>query len=209
MLKQDEPVQVTANDLTYDGKASKATYSGSAWLWQKEAKIKAGTITIDDKSGDLTAAGGVTTTTPLVREGRDKKKERALSTGSAKDFQYEESLRRATYTGDAHLVDTQGDLQATKVELYLKASGDEVDRAEAHEHVTLVENGRTTTGDELKYFSVEERYELTGTLIHHVDACKQETVALTLTLFKDTNKIIVNGNPQHLTRTKSDGSACP
>jgi LPS export ABC transporter protein LptC/lipopolysaccharide transport protein LptA len=209
MLKQDQPVSVTATRLTYDGAAAKATYTGSALLWQGETKIKGASMVIDDTSGDLTAAGGVTTTSMLVQEGQDGKKARVLSTVTAQDFRYEESLRRATYTGRAHLVDPQGDLNATTIELYLKPSGDEVDRAEAHEQVTLVENGRQTTGDELKYFSAEQRYDLAGKPVHHQDACQRESTARTLTLFKGTNKIIANSGPQGLTRTKSDGSTCP
>jgi lipopolysaccharide export system protein LptA len=212
MLKKDQAVSVTANDLTYDGTASKATYTTNAVLWQGETKIRGTTIVIDDTSGDLTASGGVSTTSLLLQGGgadKDKKKERVLSRGSAKDFRYEESERRATYTGEARLVDPQGDLNATKIELYLTDSGDEVEHAEAHEHVVLLENGRKTTGDELKYFSAEERYDMKGRLIHHVDACKRESTALTLTLFRGSSKVIATGGPQNLTSTKADGAPCP
>jgi lipopolysaccharide transport protein LptA len=211
MLKQEDPVSVIANELQYDGRASKATYAGSAQLWQGQTKIKAGSITIDDKSGDLTALNGVTTTTMLVREGKDKKKERVESTGEGKEFRYEEAVRRATYSGDAHLVSPQGDIRAVTIELYLKASGDEVDRAEAHQQVTIVvaEKGRKASGDELKYFSADGRYDLTGKPAAFSEPCTRENTALTLTFFETTDRLIVGGSPQSPTRTKSDGAACP
>jgi lipopolysaccharide transport protein LptA len=210
MLKQDEPVSVTANELQYDGQASKATYTGSAQLWQGQTKVKGGSITIDDKSGDLTALGGVTTTTMLVREGKDKKKERVESRGEGKEFRYEESVRRATYSGDAHLVGPQGDIRAVTIELFLKESGDEVERAEGHERVTVVaEKGRKATGDELKYASADGRYDLSGKPAIFSEPCARETTALTLTFFEASDRLIVNGSPQRPTATKSDGTACP
>ena len=50
------------------------------------------------------------------------------SVASAADLKYEEAARRAAYTGDAHVVGPQGDMTATKIELYLKPSGDELER---------------------------------------------------------------------------------
>ena len=48
----------------------------------------------------------------------------------------------------------QGDMTAATIELYLKPSGDELDRLEAYEGVTLREpNRRKTTGSRLTYFS--------------------------------------------------------
>ena len=56
MLKEDKPVNVTADALDYDGSASKAVYSGSAQLWQDETSIKGKTIVLDEKTGDVSAA---------------------------------------------------------------------------------------------------------------------------------------------------------
>jgi LPS export ABC transporter protein LptC/lipopolysaccharide transport protein LptA len=208
MLKQDQPVNVTANDLTYDGNASHAVYSGAAQLWQGETTIKAASITIDSRSGDLNAAGPVTTTTVMKQEGKDGKKEQVRSIGSAKDFSYDDAARRATYTGDAHLSGPEGDTTAARIELYLKESGDEIDRAEAYEGVTLREQNRKTTGSRLTYHADEQRYVVTGTPVSIVDECGRETVGSTLTFFRTTDSIIVDGNEQ--VRTQSKGkSNCP
>ena len=129
MLKQNEPVNVTGKSLNYDGAASKATYTGAALLWQGDTSVKGESIVIDDRTGDLSASGSVTTTTMLEDVDKDKKKTRVRSIGTSKEFQYEEMLHRATYTGDAHLSGPEGDMTGAKIELYLKPSGDELDRA--------------------------------------------------------------------------------
>ena len=57
MLKQDQPVTVTAHDLDYDGVRSTATYAGDARLYQGDTSIKGETLVVDDKNGDLSASG--------------------------------------------------------------------------------------------------------------------------------------------------------
>ena len=114
MLKPDQPVIVTADELSYDGPAAMAAYAGNAQLYQGETFIKGSTILIDENTGDLTANGSVTTAISLEQETNDKRKERVRSVASAADLNYEEAVRRATYTGDAHVIGQQGDMTATK-----------------------------------------------------------------------------------------------
>lgn len=209
MLKSDQPVNVTSVDLDYDGAKSIALYTGSAQLWQGDTTIKGTTITIDSRTGDLTAQGPVLTTAMLEETDKDQNKQRTRSIGTSKDFKYEEEPRRATYTGDAHMNGPQGDMTAAKIELYLKQSGDELDKAEAYDGVTLrEENGRKTTGAHLTYFGNEARYLVTGTPVKIVDACNRETIGKTLTFFKATDRIVVDGNEQVRTQTKGATSNC-
>lgn len=209
MLKGDQPVNVTASDLDYDGAKSMAVYTGSAQLWQGDTTIKASSIAIDNKSGDLTSEGPVTTAAILEETDKDQKKQRVRSIGTSKDFRYEEAPRRATYTGDAHMRGPQGDMTANRIELYLKPSGDELERAEAYDSVTLhEESGRKTTGARLTYFGAEARYVVTGAPVKVVDACNRETIGKTLTFFKATDRIVVDGNEQVRTQTKGGATTC-
>jgi lipopolysaccharide transport protein LptA len=208
MLKQDQPVNVTADSLSYDGQASLATYTGNTQLWQSDTSIKGSAIAIDSQSGDLTAAGPVTTATAMVQQDKSGRKERVRSVGTAKDFKYEEAARRATYTGEAHITGPQGDLISPRIELYLKPSGDELDRAEAYEGVTLRADNRKTVGLRLTYFGVDERYFVTGMPVTIVDECGRETVGRQATYFKASERVVVDGNEQ--TRTQTTGkSNCP
>jgi lipopolysaccharide export system protein LptA len=207
MLKQDQPVNVTANELDYDGTASRATYTGAAQLWQADTSVKGATITIDDKTGDLSATGPVATTTMLEQTGDDQKKERVRSIATAGAFKYDDALHRATYTGDAHMSGPQGDMTAAKIELYLKPSGDEVERAESHDDantMTLREQSRTTTGVHLTYTAADDRYVVTGTPVKIVDQCGRETTGGTLTFHKATDSIVIDGKGFR-TQTKGGG----
>lgn len=220
MLKQDQPVNVLANDLDYDGTKALATYTGDARLFQAETSVKGSTIVVDDKTGDLTASGDVISTTVLeqntTKEAKDAKdensatptKSRVNSIAKAKDMKYEDALRRLTYTGDAQLSNPDGTLNAEKIELYLKPSGNELDRAEGYESMTLREQNRKTTGRRLTYTADDEKYLITGAPVTIIDECGRQTTGKTLTFFKATDNVIVDGNQQVRTQTKGGNNKC-
>jgi LPS export ABC transporter protein LptC len=213
MLKQDAPVNVLGTALEYDGTKSVAVYTGDARLFQGETSVKADSIAIDSKSGGLVASGNVTSATLLQQTANtkeDKKKpdapkERVRSIASATDLRYDDDDRRLTYSGGAHLSNRDGDMQAEKIELYLKPSGDELDRAEAFDALTLKEQNRKTTGARMTYTADSEQYIISGAPVKIVDECGRETIGKTLTFLKATDRIVVDGNQQIRTLTKSGG----
>jgi lipopolysaccharide export system protein LptA len=165
MLKQDEPVNVTANRLSYDGGGGLATYSGNAKLWQGATQIQAATITLDDKKGNLTGEGKVVTLMLLTDTDPKSKATKTTQTiGRAQSFVYDDARRLATYTTEAHLNGAQGDVRADKLELYLGEGGQDLERAEAYGAVTVKEGIRTATGTRLTYTAAEDQYLMTGTV---------------------------------------------
>jgi LPS export ABC transporter protein LptC/lipopolysaccharide transport protein LptA len=215
MLKQDQPVNVLGEKLDYDGTTSKSTYTGAARLFQGDTSIKGDTIVIDNKGGNLTASGGITTTTVLetnstkdTKGTKDTKRDRRPSIATAKDLKYDDADRRLTYTGDAHMTGPEGDMTAARIELYLKESGDELERAEAYEKLTLREQNRETRGEKMIYTTANETYVITGAPVKIVDQCQRETVGKTLTFNKGTDSIVVDGNSQIRTQTKGGNGKC-
>jgi lipopolysaccharide transport protein LptA len=212
MLKQDQPVTVLADSLTYDGTKGTATYTGNSRLFQGDTTVKGDSIAVDEKRGDLNALGHAMTTTTREQTNKDKKKERQQSTATAQDMKYEDGIRRLTYTGAAHVVGPEGDMSAAKIELYLKPSGDELERAEAYadatDKMTLREQNRTTTGTHMTYTADRETYVVDGLPATIVDECGRETIGRTLTFVKATDTIVVDGNQQIRTQTKGGSAKC-
>jgi LPS export ABC transporter protein LptC len=207
MLKQDQAVAVTGDVLKYDGEANRAAYDGHAQLWQTETSIKGGTITIDSKTGDLTAAGSVVTTTVLEQSDKEKKKKQRLpSMATSKAFSYSDKARRAHYDGDVHFSQAENDLSAATVDLFLTPQGNELERAEASDPgngIVLREQGRRTTGSKLSYSAADERYDVTGAPVTVVDQCGRATNGRTLTFRKSTDTIEIDGNRRVRTQTKN------
>ena len=216
MLKQDQSVFVVAEYLDYDGTASAAVYSGGARLFQGDTSIKADTIEIDNKAGNLNATGGVTTAAILKQTGRARETRETKDTESktpslatADDLNYADAQRQLIYTGAAHMTGPNGDMTAARIDLFLKASGDELERAEAFESLTLREQNRETKGAKMIYTTADETYVITGVPVKIVDQCKRETVGRTLTFSKGTDMIVVDGNSQIRTQTKGGSGKCP
>jgi lipopolysaccharide export system protein LptA len=167
ILNQDDPVNVTANRLDYDGDKGTAAYSGDARLFQARTSVKADTIVLDDRHANLDARGHVVTVM-FFEETDAKTKETKLvemdATGDT--LFYDDAKRLATYrsgaSGRAHIVGTQGDVTADVIELFLKEKGNELERAEADTGVIVKEGIRTGTGKHLTYTTATETYEMTG-----------------------------------------------
>jgi len=210
MLKQDQAVTIIAGSLSYDGVASRASYDGGAQLWQADTSIKARSIGIDDKNGDLTADGSVVSTTTIEQTDKAGKKERLRTVATANSFKYVDSRRQAAYRGGVHFTGGQGDLTAESVDLYLKASGNELERAEATDEkggLVLREQGRKTVGSRLTYASADDRYDVSGAPVTITDQCGRVTSGRTLTFRKATDTIEIDGYQRVRTQTRN-GDKC-
>jgi LPS export ABC transporter protein LptC len=212
LLRETEPVNVTAGHLVYDSATSQATYTGEARLWQGETAVHAPTLVLDDARGNLRASGGVRSTLRLddtdETTGKTEKKTTVIT---AQDLVYEEAQRRATYTTDARMNGPEGDVRAATLELHLNARGDALERAEAYEQVTLRSGPRFSSGDRLTYFAADARYVLRGApvkILEQLPAECRETTCRTLTLFRSVDTIACDGNDERRTETKSGGK-CP
>jgi lipopolysaccharide export system protein LptA len=213
MLKQNEPVTVTANRLEYDGATSLATYTGTARLWQEDTEVRADTIVLDDKNGNLRATANVRTMMTLAPKEEDAKARKGKPKTApqptitvAEALLYEDAQRRATYTTKAHMSGPDGDVTADKIELYLTESGGELERAEAYGHVASRQETRRAYGTHLTYVAAKDEYTMVGTPVEVYDDTSPDcklTKGTTLTFHKAVDTITASGNGVSSTQTKS------
>ena len=138
--------------------------------------------------------------------------------GRANEIRYDEAARTVTYSAGAvaptsgqaasvplaQVSGPDGDLRAERIEIVLAREENGVDRLEAYNRVTMVVGARTATGTRLTYHAGEERYVISSTGVTPVsirESC-QETTGRTLTFFKSSDRIIVDGNETRRTETK-------
>lgn len=216
MLKDDQPVNVTAAHLAYDSASGRATYTGDARLWQGETAVQGATIVLDDRKGNLTASGGVRSSWRLL-DTDPKTQVSAMKTtvATGADLVYEDELRRATYTTDARMNGPEGDLRAQTIELYLAPDGDRLERLEAYTDVTLHTEHRESTGARLSYFAADDRYVMATApgapevrILEQLPQECRETLGKTLTFHRATDTIAVDGSDERRTQTTSGGK-CP
>ena len=203
LLRQDKAAYATSDTLNYDSAASLAVYKGNARVWQGETTIKADTIVVDDQKGDLSASGRVVSKMVLDRVNpTTKAREQVRSLASGRELVYEDASRRATYTGDARLNGSEGDLSADRIEMYLAEGGSEMERLEGYGAVTVrTPEGRKASGTRLTYRALTDEYEMTGAPATYEDE-SGETTGNSLTFSRSTDRIVVDGKGLRRTELK-------
>jgi len=203
LLGDSDPVNVIASELTYDEEARRGIYSGQSRLWQGDTVIQAERITLDEAKGDLSADGGVVTTLALASESGDAKAAPTLLRGGT--FTYRDETRRAIYDTKAQMNGEQGNLHADHIELHLAASENRLDRLDARGSVDVALDKRKASGASLVYRPSDERYEISGAPGRFIDECN-ESAGKTLTFFKSSDRVIIDGNEE--VRTETRGGKC-
>ncbi len=209
LLGDQEPVQIIAESLTYDEALRRGEYKGQAVLLQGQTQIKADTLTIDETKGDLTAVGKVLTTLALVRKDAEAGAASLATVGRGGSFTYSDQARRAAYQTAAALDGESGNLRAEKIEIVLAAGENSLERLDASEKVTAIVDQRTVTGARLSYVPADEKYVVTGAPVTMIDAECQEMSGKTLTFFRASDKVQLDGNDEVRSQTKGGGKCVP
>jgi lipopolysaccharide export system protein LptA len=150
----------------------------------------------------LTANGKVMTLLPLASTEEGAK---GNSIGKAGEFEFDEAKRRAVYTKEAHLEGSQGSVRADRIELALAAKGNDLQQLTANGAVKVGVEGQEASGQTLVYHPTDVRYVLNGTPVRLVRDCR-ETVGRSLTFFRHSSQVIVDGNE---IRVMTKGGKCP
>ena len=221
IMKQDRPVNGTSTELIYTGgQESSAEFIGAAQLWQEGDKaevtrIKGDKISVDGKTGNLTAQGSVISTMSVQDVNPTTKvRETSRSTGQGQQMAYEDALRKITYTAKAVLLGVQGDLRGDTIVLVLGENGQDVEHLEATGNVTLKEVDRVTTGDHLTYAAEAAEYKMSGKdkLVRMrkttADGCRMSVGSL-LTFSRISDQLTIVGRQETRTETGSDSSCTP
>ena len=225
LLDDDREVLVSADAVRYDGNAGQTTYTGQAHLWQGATSFWGDTLTLDDRTGDLTARGNVRTNIELVRLNETtQRSEMSLTYAEADTFVYDEAAQRAVYETTARLRSEHVDLKAHRIEVFLETDGRTLDKLQATGDVKLRLDGRWATGESLVYYEAEGRYEMEGApveIVEEVEPVETTTTAppppgaippppscssstgLTLTFYRATDPGTVDGREERRTEIKS------
>lgn len=209
LLDRSQAARVTADRFAYaGGDGGQAVYTGSVQLWQGETTIRADRLVLDRASGDLDATGSARATLRL---------ESGAMVGRAHRIHYADSARSVEYVGQAgpsggaELSGPQGDIRADRLVLALAAGAQTLERMEAAGRVTLTVDKRTVKGGRLRYGVADERYDIDGTAAAPVTIAQgcDSTSGRTLTWFRATDRMLVDGREATRTSTRSRSGPCP
>jgi lipopolysaccharide export system protein LptA len=211
LLTDKEPIVVASDTFVFDEAAGNGVYEGKVVLLQQatDTMIRADSMTVNDKDGTLSATGNVVTNLPVAGVSTSSGKRSSIA--RAGEFSFDDVKRRAVFTKQAQFDGVQGNVRANRIELFLAAGDNSLERLEAHEAVEILVDTRKATGQRLTYSpndeaSADEKYVLTGSPVRLAQEC-QETTGRTLTFYKTATKIQVDGNQE--VRVQAKGGKCP
>jgi lipopolysaccharide transport protein LptA len=205
LLGDKEPVNILSASLTYDEANKKAEYAGQVRLFQGATSINADKLILDEAKGDLTALGKVVTNLEIKNKQADASAKTRPTIGRAETFTYADETRKATYTTNAQIDGDQGHLSAAKLELQLAKGDNTLESIEATGTVNAVVEKRTVTGARLTYSPTDDKYMVFGAPVKMIDADCQETSGKTLTFWKASDRVVVDGNNEVRVLTKGGG----
>ncbi|MGE3277834.1 MAG: LptA/OstA family protein [Vicinamibacterales bacterium] len=199
-------VNVIADDLTFEDATGTVTSKGGARLWQGDTSIQADAITMSDDKGDLSATGKVVAALLLgeAAEGGPRPKP---TIGRGGTFTYAHAKRQALFETAAQLNGPEGDLSADRIQVVLGQADNSVAGLDARGAVRVSVDGREAKGARMHYDPKDARYQLSGTPVSLVEECR-ETTGRTLTFFRGSDRILIDGNEETRTQTKGGGK-CP
>jgi LPS export ABC transporter protein LptC len=233
LLDKERPATITAVSLQYEGHAGRAVYTGTAQLVQGDTAIRGDTLTLDQEKGNLTATGNARSTLALGDRPSVSSAHEIAYDNAARQVTFTGILPPAPKQPPrpapkpppiapnpsgpvsapvapvgraAHLSGPEGDLKAHRIVAVLHESEKRLQRLEAYDNVTLRLDRRIVTGARMTYHA-NGRYEMsstTGVPVRIVEGCR-ETTGRTLTFFKSTDNIIIDGNEEIRTQTTSGG----
>ena len=97
-----------------------------------------------------------------------------------------------------------------QLKLQLAKDDNALEKLEANGAVVALVDKRRVTGVKLVYTQAEEKYLVTGVPVRMIDASCEETIGKTLTFWKASDRVLVDGNNEVRTQTKSGGAGkCP
>lgn len=205
LLADKDPVNIISDSMVYDETAHTVAYTGKVKLLQGDTTIQATTLTLDESKGNLVANGKVITNLMIAGHKDTAGPSSKPTLARSEDFSYADQTRTATYTTNAQLDSDQGNLRAVKLDLQLAKDSNTLERLEANGAVTALVDKRRVSGAKLSYSPDEDKYVVTGAPVKMIDADCQETSGKTLTFWKASDRVQVDGNNEVRTQTKGGG----
>ena len=205
LLAEKDPINIIGESLVYDEAARTADYSGKVVLLQGDTTISADTLSLDETKGDLTANGKVITNLVIAGKAAEPGAKTKPMLARAETFTYSDQTRTAIYSTRAQLDGEQGNLSAGTLNLQLAKGENSLESLDASGAVTAIVDRRTVTGTKLVYSTTDDKYIVTGAPVKMTDAECKETSGKTLTFWKASDRVVVDGNNEVRTQTKGGG----
>ena len=231
LLADEQAVNINAERLSSAAGGDRFVYTGDAMLWQGETAIRAETIDLDREAGNLTAAGTARMSLPMKEGLASGRAARIRYDNAGRILSFSDPAApappsrpqprpvapavpgapAAAAPPQSYLSGPEGEVRADRIDVVLAEGSSATERLDASGGVNLRLGAKRGSSQRLTYLASEQRYELAGTAavpVSVVEGCRA-TTGKTLIFYRSTDRILVDGNEEIRTQTKSDGPCLP
>lgn len=188
----EKPVFVTSNAAEIDHRSETAKFTGNARAWQGSNYVRAESLLIRQKDGELVAEGGVQSLLYDVRRTAGGRSSSAPVFASSTRMTYSRDNRLLRYEQQVSIKQEKDHLQGEVAIVHLSEEND-VLRTDIEKNVVVTQPGRKATGDFAQYTATDERVLLRGEPALVSDDRNGETRGTELVIFLRENRIVGEG----------------
>ncbi len=213
ILATKDPVHVTSSSMNVQQQSGIARYLGRARLWQGANVVEAPSIEFDRPNRSLTAQGTASTPVTSVFVQLDKNGKTTPVVVTAARLVYNDSERRARYTGgvlargDAMTMNSAAAdvilVPAKSKSVQSIVSPSQLDHIVATGNVVVQQQDRRATGEKLVYTAADEKYVMSGGSPMLADSQRGTIRGDSLTFYSRDDRVLVESDESSRTVTRT------
>ncbi|MDQ3181209.1 MAG: LPS export ABC transporter periplasmic protein LptC [Acidobacteriota bacterium] len=183
------PVFITALNANFDHKSEVATYMGNARAWQENNYVRADTLVLQQKQGQLYGEGAVQS---LLYDAKKKENGKEVTVpvfASANKLFYEKDKNLLRYEGNVDIRQGMDRIVAGVASVILN-SQNEVSNTVAENNVVITQPNRKAVGDYAQYTAADEKVILRGNPAKIEDTENGSSQGAQMTVFLREKRIV-------------------
>jgi lipopolysaccharide transport protein LptA len=157
----NDPVFLTSDKAEFDLTNENGLYTGNARAWQQTNYLRADSLFVDQKNGQIKGEGNVQSQLARVRVRRGSNDTSIPVSASAKSVFYDRSERVLRYRDNVDIRQGSDRITAAVVDVYL-SEDNEIRQTVAENSVNITQPGRRAAGDWAQYTAADESVVLRG-----------------------------------------------
>src|SRR5215471_17131456 len=190
--KVKSPVYISGDRAEIDHDSGRATYTGSARLWQDDNYVRGDSITLYREEKRMESWGHVQSALYQAKQKTGNSTNVVPVFATAEFMRYSDPERLLHYETNVDIKQGTDRVTAGIADVYLQKDTSEVERTVAQKNVVIVQPNRRGTGEWCQYTTADEVAVLTGNPAHVEDAEQGTTDGNRVTMYRRENRVTVD-----------------
>ena len=183
------PVFVTAENAEFNHKTEIGTYTGNARAWQENNYVRADTLVLRQKQGELYGEGSVQSLLYDAKRKENGKESNVPVYAQAQKIYYFKDKNQLRYETDVDIRQGTDRIVAGVANVFLNDKN-ELSQTVAENNVVVTSPNRKAVGDYAQYIAADESVVLRGNPAKIDDAENGSTQGAQVTVFLKTNRVV-------------------